>query len=134
MGELCKLLLRHHTRLEVREMPRIISIHEYILKSGVDEQGFERAIREAEKRGLLRLPGLLEHHFVKGIRGLRKGCYAAIWVYESRKAWERLWGKPDRPPTKEEYPENWKVWEDQVLAPFLRQDPDRINFTAYEEL
>ncbi|NIO09828.1 MAG: hypothetical protein GTO40_18210 [Deltaproteobacteria bacterium] len=115
-------------------MPRIISIHEYILKPGVDEKDFERAIRQAQDRGLLRLPGLVEHRIVKGIRGSRCGCYAAIWVYESRKAWERLWGKPDRPPTKKDYPESWKVWEDQVLAPFLSQDPDRINFTAYEEV
>jgi hypothetical protein len=115
-------------------MPRIISIHEYILKPGVDERDFERAIREAEDRGLLHLPGLIEHHFVKGIRGSRRGCYAAVWVYESRKAWEKLWGKPDHPTTKENYPANWKVWEDRVLAPLLSQDPDRINFTAYQEI
>ncbi|NIQ37269.1 MAG: hypothetical protein GTN81_01565 [Proteobacteria bacterium] len=114
-------------------MPKIISVHEYILKPGVDEKEFEQAIREAEKRDLLRLPGLVDHHFVKGIRGSRKGCYAAIWVYESREAWESLWGKADRPRRKEDYPGNWKIWEDEVLAPLLSQDPDRIAFTAYEQ-
>lgn len=115
-------------------MSKIISVHEYILKPGTDEREFEKAIHEAEKRGLLRLPGLVGHHFVKGIRGSRSGSYAAIWVYESRDRWQALWGSPDRPREKRDYPENWKIWEEKVLAPFLIQDPDRINFTTYQEL
>ncbi|MFQ6112833.1 MAG: hypothetical protein ACE5NG_01960, partial [bacterium] len=75
-----------------------------------------------------------DYHFVKGVKGSRKGYYAAIWVYESREAWEKLWGSPENPRTKQGYPENWNVWEDQVLAPFLSEEPDKIEFTAYEEL
>ena len=115
-------------------MSKVLSVHEYILKPGVDERQFENAIREARNRGLLQLPGLTDYHFVKGIKGSRKGCYAAIWVYESREAWEKLWGTPENPRRKADYPENWKVWEDEVLAPFLNEDPDKIKFTAYEEL
>ena len=115
-------------------LSQIISIHEYVLKPDVDERQFERAIQEAQESGLLRLPGLVRCHFVKGIRGTRRGRYAAIWVYESRRAWEELWGPLDRPRGKQAYPENWRIWEDEVLAPFLAQDPDRITFTAYEEL
>lgn len=115
-------------------MSKIISIHEYTLIPGVDAKQFERAIQEAQHRGLLNLPGLVGHHFVKGVRGVRSGCYAAIWVYESRAAWEKLWGPLEQPHTKQDYPENWKVWEDEVLAPFLDQDPDTINYTAYEEI
>jgi hypothetical protein len=55
-------------------------------------------------------------------------------MYEDRQAWERLWGTPDRPRARAEYPEAWRLWEDEVLAPFLNQEPDRIEFTTYEEL
>jgi hypothetical protein len=51
-------------------MGRIISIHEYDLKPGVDLQQFEQALRDAEARGLPQLPGLMAHHFVKGARGV----------------------------------------------------------------
>jgi hypothetical protein len=115
-------------------MSRIFAVHEYVLKPGVDESAFERAIRQAEKQGLLSLPGLVEHSFLKGLKGHRKGSYAAIWVFESRAAWERLWGTPDHPIGKQKYPDNWKVWEDEVLAAFLDREPDTIAFTDYEEL
>jgi len=65
-------------------MPKLISIHEYDLKPEVDTADFERAIRDAEGRGLLHLPGLVAHHLVKGVKGERSGAYAAIWVYEPR--------------------------------------------------
>ncbi len=113
---------------------KIFAIHEYVLKPGVVEHEFERAIRAAEEGGLLQLPGLLDHYFMKGLKGDRKGYYAAIWVFESRGAWESLWGTPDHPVGKEDFPANWKVWEDQVLAPFLDRDPNTITFTDYEEL
>lgn len=113
---------------------RVFGIHEYVLKPGVDEREFERAIRQAEKRGLLRLPGLVDHYLLKGLKGHRRGHYAAIWVFESREAWESLWGSPDHPLGKQDYPANWKVWEDEVLAALLDRDPDAITFTDYEEL
>lgn len=114
-------------------MARIISIHEYDLKPGSDAQQFEQALHIAEARGLLRLPGLIAHHFVKGLTGIRRGAYAAIWVYESQEAWERLWGTPEQPRKPQAYPENWRIWEQEILAPFLEQHPDAIKFTAYEE-
>jgi len=115
-------------------MGRIISIHEYDLKPGISAEQFEHALRDAEARGLLQLSGLVAHHFVKGAKGVRSGAYAAVWIYESREAWEHLWGTPEHPRPPQEYPDSWKVWEEELLAPFLREHPDRIRFTAYEEL
>ncbi len=115
-------------------MAKIVSIHEYPLKPGVEAEQFERAVHEAGERQLLELPGLVQHAFLRGIRGSRRGEYAAVWVYQSRAAWERLWGPVDRPRPKHEYPEHWKIWEDEVLAALLDRDPDRIRFTAYEQL
>ena len=115
-------------------MAKIFGVHEYVLKPGVDVREFEAAILQAEERGLLVLPGLVEYHFLKGLKGRRNGSYVAIWVFESRTAWERLWGTPEHPIDKRDYPPNWKVWEDGVLAPFLDCEPDRIMYTDYEEL
>jgi hypothetical protein len=115
-------------------MSRIVSIHEYELKLGADAELFERAIGDAEARGLLRLPGLTAHCFVRGLKGARSGRYAAIWTYESREAWERLWGPPGNPKRWHDYPESWRTWEAEVLAPFLAQHPDAIRYTAYEVL
>lgn len=115
-------------------MARVVSVHEYELKVGVDPATFERAVRDAESRGLLRLPGLVGHHFLRGIKGTRHARYAAIWIYESREAWQRLWGTPDAPLRFAEYPETWRIWEEQVLAPLLSKVPDAIAFTAYEEV
>jgi heme-degrading monooxygenase HmoA len=112
----------------------VISVHEYELKPGVQAADFERALRDAEHRGLLELPGLCEHHFLRGVKGARRGAYAAIWVFESREAWEKLWGRPDTPHPPSRYPEQWRVWENEVLAPFLARDPDTIRFTSYEEI
>ncbi len=115
-------------------MPKVISIHEYVLKPGVTGQQFENALHVARERGLLQLPGLVDYHVIKGIKGGRKGHFTAIWIYESREAWEALWGSVEHPRTKHEYPANWQVWEDELLAPLLTQDPDTITFTSYEEL
>jgi hypothetical protein len=115
-------------------MPKVISIHDYVLKPTVDGRQFEAAIRRAQARGLFDLPGLIAYHFVKGIKGARQGHYTAIWIYDSREAWERLWGSLEYPHRKHDYPQHWQVWEDEVLAPFLAQAPDTITFTSYEEL
>jgi hypothetical protein len=115
-------------------MSKVISIHEYILKPGVSERRFVNTILNAKERGLLRLPGLVDYYLVKGIRGFRNGLYAAVWIYESKGAWESLWGPIDKPLSKTDYPQNWKVWENEVLFPFLDQDPDKIKFTSYQEL
>jgi hypothetical protein len=115
-------------------MSKVISIHEYILKPDVSERRFEDAILNAKERGLLRLPGLVDYHLVKGIKGFRNGLYAAVWIYESKEAWESLWGRADKPLSKADYPQSWKVWEHEVLFPFLDEDPDKIRFTSYLEV
>ena len=115
-------------------MTKIISVHEYTLKPDVDEHQFERAVTKARNSGLFDLPGLSICHFVKGIRGQRRQRYAFIWIYESKKAWERLWGPVAQPTSKENYPEKWRIWENEILAPFLDRDPNQISFTAYEEV
>ncbi len=38
------------------------------------------------------------------------------------------------PRPKQDYPPSWKIWEDEVLAPFLAEHPERIAFTAYQQL
>jgi hypothetical protein len=119
---------------EVLGMAKVISIHEYELKPGACSADFERAVRDAERSGLLDLPGLVEHHFLKELKGTRRGAYAAIWIFESREAWERLWGSPEAPRPATDYPDKWKVWENVILAPFLTQDPDKIGFTSYLEV
>ncbi|MEZ4660565.1 MAG: hypothetical protein R2911_23665 [Caldilineaceae bacterium] len=113
---------------------RIISIHEYVLKANVTDEQFEQALQSAATRGLFNLPGLVDHHFLKGIKGARQGCYTAIWIYESQVAWEALWGPLDQPRTKHAYPKSWQIWEEEVLAPLLTQHPDTITFTSYIDL
>jgi hypothetical protein len=113
---------------------RLVSVHEYELRPGVEPADFERAIAEAERRGLFDLPGLSEHHFLRGLKGDRRGAFAAIWVFESRDAWEKLWGPPDAPFAPSRYPPKWKAWENEILAPLLSRDPDTIRFTSYEEV
>jgi hypothetical protein len=107
-------------------MTRVISVHEYILRTDVKEVDFENAVQEARRRGLLQFPGLEEYHFVRGIRGAQSGCYGTIWIYESREAWEMLWGSVGKPLSSKDYPEKWKVWEQEVLAPFHKMI--RIKF------
>ena len=41
-------------------MTRVISVHEYILRTDVKEVDFENAVQEARRRGLLQFPGLEE--------------------------------------------------------------------------
>jgi hypothetical protein len=115
-------------------VPGVISIHEYVLKPDITPEQFETSFQRAAAKGLFDLPGLVDYYFVKGLRGVRQDAYAAIWVYESLQAWERLWGTVDAPRCKEEYPEKWKVWEDKILKPLLVQDPDKIHYTAYQIL
>ena len=115
-------------------MPRVVSVHEYELRPGVDAADFERALGEAERRGLFDLPGLCGHHFLRGVKGAGRGAYAAVWIFESREAWESLWGAPEAPLPPSQYPPSRQVWENDILAPLLSQDPDTIRFTSYEEV
>jgi GrpB-like predicted nucleotidyltransferase (UPF0157 family) len=122
------------SRSRAPRVARVVSVHEYELKPGCDREGFEQAVRRADAAGLLRLPGLVAHYLVKGRKGVRRHEYAAVWIYESRAAWERLWGPSEQPRPPRDYPETWKVWEGEILAPFLAEHPDAIRFTTYEEL
>jgi len=115
-------------------LSRVVSVHEYELKPEVDPEAFESAIREAQEQGLPELPGMETYYLLRGIKGVRTGHYSAVWVYESQEAREALWGPPDNPLAKPNYPENWKRWEEEVLAPNLRGDPDAIQFTSYQEI
>ncbi|MGD8402283.1 MAG: hypothetical protein PVJ21_01395 [Anaerolineales bacterium] len=114
-------------------MGKVISIHEYKLKAEVSAKQFEAAVANAREQKLFEIPGLLDNYFLRRIRGTKIVEFTAIWIYENREAWEKLWGKADRPIPKDKYPEKWKLWEDELLAPLLSQDPDRIEFAAYEE-
>src|SRR3989442_2243391 len=114
-------------------MARMISIHEYDLRPGSNAERFQEAIRAAEARGLFQLPGLTAHHFVKGVKGARNDAYAAVWVYESREAWERLWGTLERPLERTQYPEKWRGWGEGVLGPIPSGHPGAITVTADEE-
>jgi hypothetical protein len=115
-------------------MAKIISVHEYVLKPNVDPDQFEQVILDAREKGVLGIIGLERVSFVKGIRGERNDLFAAIWFYESMEAWESLWGPVDHPQGKDDYPQAWMVWEDEILAPFLDRDPDKITFTTYMEI
>lgn len=115
-------------------MSKIISVHEYVLKPNIDPEQFEQAIELAKNSGILELVGLESVTFVRGIRGDRSNRYAAIWVYKSEEDWASLWGPVEDPLPKHAYPQTWKIWEDDVLAPFLDRDPDKIAFTTYREI
>jgi hypothetical protein len=112
-------------------MPKVISIHQYSLKPGTDAQLFENAYRQAKANGLFNLPGLVECYLVKGIRGERRGEYAAIWIYESQGTWEHTWGVVGAPVSPTDYPPGWVTWENEILSQFLEEHPDKICFTSY---
>jgi hypothetical protein len=109
----------------------IISIHEYSLRKGKSTAQLEKSFKEAEEMDLFQLPGLKSYFLLKGIRGKRKNAFAVIWIYENLQKWEALWGPLDQPFSKEKYPEKWKIWEDEILAPLLDREPDKIDFTTY---
>ena len=113
------------------ESGQVISVHEYELKRGVAGAQLEDAFREAAERGLFELTGLVGYRLVRGIKGARRGKYAALWVYESRETWERLWGKAEEPLPKENYPQRWRTWEEELLGPLLSQEADEIRYTSY---
>ena len=77
---------------------------------------------------------LPDFYFLKRIRGTREVAYTAIWIYKNKNFWGKIWGENNNPVPKEQYPETWKIWEDEILAPLITQEPDRIHYAAYEEL
>ena len=112
----------------------ITSIHDYELAASATPEEFREAVRKAERRECFDLPGLVEYRFLRGVKGVRRDAFAAIWTYESREAWEALWGPVDDPVPKTDYPASWKVWEDDLLAAVLAGDPDEIEYTSYEAI
>jgi hypothetical protein len=110
----------------------IISIHHYELAESVTDQEFHDAVCKAEQRGLFDLPGLVEYQFLQGIKGTRKEGHTALWTYESRQAWQALWGPSEDPVSQDEYPDKWQRWEENLLAPLIPGNPDNIDHTSYE--
>lgn len=110
----------------------IVSIHNYTLAESVTGDDFREVVKEAERRDLFDLPGLVDHQFLRGVKGARKNEFTAVWWYASRDAWRTLWGPVDDPVSKEEYPKKWAEWENQLLATILVEDPDEIEYTTYE--
>jgi hypothetical protein len=90
-------------------------------------------VRRLRLQGLPALAGLTELHLLRGIKGAPRGRFAALWVYESRQAWDRLWSPPDQPLPPTGFLSSWRAWE-EGLRPFLDAEPDRIAFTVYEEV
>lgn len=115
-------------------MARVVSIHRYLLREGFGPEALVDAATRAEGRGLFELPGLDDYVFLEGMKGGQRGRCAALWIYGSEEAWKALWGPSSDPKPKSQYPEKWIIWEDQLLAPILAEDPDRIGFTSYREL
>ncbi|MBN2090544.1 hypothetical protein JW964_13100 [candidate division KSB1 bacterium] len=113
-------------------MAKIISIHEYPLRPNVTPTEFEQAVQKAIQMKLFDLPGLKNYYFLRGVKGKRRHKYTAIWIYESQAAWEKLWSTPEKPLDKNEYPEPWKIWENEILVPLLDQEPENIDYTSYE--
>ncbi len=115
-------------------MPRVVSVHEYRLQRGVEPAEFEAAVGAARERGLFDLAGLVEVRLLRALRTTRRQTYAMLWIYESREAWEALWGPPGRPVPKGAYPGLWQEWENEVLTRFLDREPDTIEYAAYEQV
>lgn len=111
----------------------IVSVHHYELAASADASDFRDAVAEATDRGLFEaVPGLTDYRIGQGIKGARTGKFAAVWIYESKTTWEDTWGAVDDPVSPSEYPEEWRIWEDELLDPVLADDPDEIEYTSYE--
>ena len=113
-------------------MDGIVSAHEYELAAGVEGEELEAAFREADERGLFDIQGLDDYCLLRGIKGDRRAEYVALWFWESRAAWEDLWGPVDDPVEPDGYPDQWKTWEGELLEPLLATNPDDVGFTSYE--
>ena len=115
-------------------MARVISVHEYELPRGVLPAEFSAAIAAARERGLFEVPGLMAVRFARTLRTRRRQTYAAMWVYESREAWEALWTSSGQPVPMDARTGAWPGWENEILASLLEHEPNTISYTAYEEL
>lgn len=106
--------------------PKVYTVHEHNLRSSADRAAYETAIGQAIQE--LRIPGLLHAYHLKAFKGKRQGAYAVLWIYENRDAIIQNFGTPENP----KWPEAWLHYENEVLAPFIDEHPDKIRFSAYE--
>ena len=94
----------------------------------------KQAFSRAAELGLFDLPGLESANLLWGVKGEEQDQPAALWVYESRQAWEQLWGTPEAPVNPANYPEAWLRWEEEVLKPLIVGEPDKVPLTSYQVL
>jgi len=71
-------------------MGRIISIHEYDLKPGLTSSSLSKPCATL-KHGVAPAPRARGSLFCQRGERCPPRAYAALWIYESREAWERLW-------------------------------------------
>ncbi len=79
-------------------MAKVFSIHMLALKQEVQEEAFERFVREEWNPNFVPPPSFTGY-LLKGVKGDRQGRYLWIWEFESVDAGERaeaegLWQKP----------------------------------------
>lgn len=111
----------------------ITSIHHYELAESAEPSDFFEAVSAAMDRELFEnIPGLVDYQIGHGIRGGRTEKFVAVWMYEDLEAWTDVWGPVGDPVPKSEYPDEWLIWEDELLEPILAENPDEIEFTSYE--
>jgi hypothetical protein len=114
-------------------MGKILSLHIYSLRKGIMADDFRRRVLKYLEKQFKGVPGLQRWALLRGMRGEHEGKYALLWIYPSRADWETTWGPVNRPKRPHEYPSQWRLWE-AFLAPLIDRKPDRVLFTAFEEV
>ena len=61
-----RCITRHHQH--IAGQPIIVSVHYYEMADSASDQDFCEALREAERQDLFDLPGLVDYHFLYGIK------------------------------------------------------------------
>ncbi len=107
---------------------KVYAIHEHNLRSSANKVAHETQIGEAIKN--LRVPGLLRARHLKAFKGKRQGSYAVLWIFESEDAIVQNFGTPENP----KWPADWLHYENGVLAQFIDEHPDKIDFSDYEAI
>lgn len=109
-------------------MVRIIAIHEYELREGINHEEFERMLKEKLKD--LNMEGLISKHTLKGYKGERKGKYAVLWIFESQEMLEKLFGTENEPLKG---PPSFMAYEN-FLRKYIERDPTQITYTDYWDI
>lgn len=110
----------------------VISVHLYSLRAGTKLEQLRETAQLAAEQGLFELPGLSNWWFGEHMKGGLPGQASSFWVYESRAAWEALWGTLENPVPPAAYPELWVTWEQEYLGPLLDRPADAITFGSYQ--